>query len=107
MSYENQQSSDIKEQETMQADNSDYKVYGKYKVKSTYSGTDKQEIISVAENSLDLAMQNLMKRARHWKVRLKKKNMPSAGSMKIMSLEKLVQMSLQKYRTYPGKKLTK
>ena len=43
LSYENQQSSDIREQETMQAeqtDNSDYKVYGKYKVKSTYSGTD-------------------------------------------------------------------
>ena len=43
LSYENQQSSDIKKQETMQVeqtDNSDYKVYGKYKVKSTYSGTD-------------------------------------------------------------------
>ena len=52
MSYENPQSSDAKEQETMaeQTDHSDYKVYGKYKVKSTYSGTD-----SITDLMLDYA----------------------------------------------------
>lgn len=52
LSYENPQSSDAKEQETMaeQTDHSDYKVYGKYKVKSTYSGTD-----SITDLMLDYA----------------------------------------------------
>ena len=53
LSFEHPQSSDAKEQETMQAEqteHSDYKVYGKYKVKSTYSGTD-----SITDLMLDYA----------------------------------------------------